>query len=475
MTVRPPFEFDYLEEPEIHFRNEESETSPKRGLSKHGPRLRKDEHHAINVGIIGDRTSINRLTSLFEDMRSPIHPEPDGEEDIKPWKVPYPGTGKNSPLNVSIDASKAWQQKIGRAALQAVKTQSSTRGKMEELLDTIEDKVEFLSNIDGPNVIVVCIPEEIMVECTPEDEDEPKIQAGGTDLRNRVKLFGMEHNIPTQLIKPSTLDITDEDERASRAWNLTVGLLYKSQSGYPWKTKSLEPGTCYAGIGFYRVRGQGANIVRAALTHVFTNHGYTILQSKPMRDIEEDDNGQPHLSYEGATHVAEQILSHYKQSKSGALPDRLVIHKPSSFTNDEREGFLDTTTQVATRDLVHIREYTDLRLFTDGDFTVQRGRLLSIPDDDRHYLFTTGYDAGVTTYEGSNIPSPIEIRPDEYSETPSKELCREILFLTKLDWNTPDIAVKMPATIKIARRVGRVLSDSEADPDEAEVKYYYYM
>ena len=136
---------------------------------------------------------------------------------------------------------------------------------------------------------------------------------------------------------------------------------------------------------------------------------------------------------------------------------------------------MDATTEVATRDLVQIRGRTDVRLFTDGEFPPQRGRLFSIPEDDRHFLFTTGYAASVGTYQGSNIPSPIEVRPDEYCETPSNQLCKEVLFLTKLDWNTTALGVKMPVTIKIAEKVGRVLSDVDAEPDDAQVKYYFYM
>jgi len=474
MSGESPFRVDYLEEPEIRFGDDGAESSPKRGLFKHGPRLRKDEHQAINVGIIGDRTSIQRLSGLFRDMRSPIQPHT-GDGDVKPWQVPYPGTGEQSNLNISIDDPKAWQRRIGPETIRAIKTESGTRAKMEELLDQLGGDIQFLADIDGPDVVVVCIPKDVIDECTQDTDSESKIQADGSDLRNRIKILGMQAGIPTQLVKPSTLDINSERQRASRAWNLTAGLLYKSQQGYPWKTKELEPGTCYAGVSFYRKQGRGSNAVRAALTHVFTHHGHTILQSNPMRDMKEDDNGRPHLSYKGAEQIVGQIIDHYKQGKGGTPPERLVLHKTSEFWDDEREGFLDGAPDVATRDLVQVRDRTDLRLFADGEFPVQRGRLFSVPDDDRHYLFTTGYAASVATYEGSNIPSPIEVRPDEFCETPSRQLCKEILFLTKLDWNTTALAVKMPVTIKIAKKVGRVLSDVDADPDQAQVQYFYYM
>ena len=81
----------------------------------------------------------------------------------------------------------------------------------------------------------------------------------------------------------------------------------------------------------------------------------------------------------------------------------------------------------------------------------------------------------MATYEGSNIPEPIEIRPDKQCQSNSEKICKEILFLTKLDWNTSDFAVKEPVTLKVSRKVSDVLSEEYADPKEASAQYFYYM
>jgi len=94
-----PFTLRHIEEPEIQFEGG-TETSPKRGLIRYGPRLYEEGHHTIKLGIIGDRDSIRRLTELLHDMEVGIHP---GTSD-NPWQVPYPGLGKSSPLNLSINA-----------------------------------------------------------------------------------------------------------------------------------------------------------------------------------------------------------------------------------------------------------------------------------------------------------------------------------------------------------------------------------
>ncbi len=479
--TEPQFRLKRFDEPDIQFADG-SAVSPKRGLFRHGPRLKNAGHHTINVGVIGDEDSIRLLNDLFTRMEGIIHPDleerDEDERKIRPWRVPYPGANPDSRLNVSIRLRDRWKAPVGRDVLMGLETEETVRDKMESFLDDLEEDLSFLAGDDPePDVIVICIPPKVMDECTPEDQDHANVSADGSDLRNRIKLLGMENNIPTQLIKPSTLNINSERQRASRAWNLTVGLLYKSQRGHPWKTKHLEEGACYAGISFYRVRDDGdENIVRAALAHVFARKDYNIIQSEPMENLEEDRNGRPHLSTEGAKQIVNRIIDYYQQRNRGRKPERIVLHKTSPFWKDERTGFIDGAANVRIKDFVHIRtRNTGVRLFPDGKFPPLRGTLLSLPTEDRHYLYTTGYTPEMTTYEGSNIPEPIEIRPDQQCESSSDKICEEILFLTKLDWNTSDFSVKEPVTLKVSRKVSKVLSEVDADPSEASTQYFYYM
>lgn len=466
-----PFVLRRLDEPEIQFAGG-TETSPKRGLIKYGPRLYEEGDHTIKLGIVGDRDSIRRLTELLHDMEVGIHP---GTSD-KPWQVPYPGLGRNSKLSLSINAKKGWRRQIRRRDIESVTNESTIERRMEQFLSLVRKDIEIVERDSiQPSVIIVCIPQEVMNACTPDEQDHAKIQSDGSDLHNRIKLIGMDTRIPTQLIKPSTLAIRTDRQRASRAWNLTVGLLYKSQRGHPWKTRQIEDGHCYAGLSFYKERGEGEDTVRAALAHVFHGRDHIILQSDPLPDITEDENGSPHLSYDGSRAVGEQILKYYEAQK-GTLPSRLALHKPSVYWKEEREGLLDATEGVQDLDLVWVRKSPKVRVFPPTDYPTMRGSLLSATDDDVHYLYTTGYVSEETTYQGSGIPAPIEIRPDRVCETPSLELCKEILFFTKLDWNTSEYSVRLPATISVAKRVGDILSEVDTESiTDVRPQYFYYM
>jgi len=58
-------------------------------------------------------------------------------------------------------------------------------------------------------------------------------------------------------------------------------------------------------------------------------------------------------SHEAARQVGEQILEYYEAQK-GTRPSRFVLHKPSVFWEEEREGLLDATDGVRDLDLVSV-------------------------------------------------------------------------------------------------------------------------
>jgi len=106
-----------------------------------------------------------------------------------------------------------------------------------------------------------------------------------------------------------------------------------------------------------------------------------------------------------------------------------------------------------------------------------RGTLLSVPDDDVHYLYTSGYVPEETTYQGSGVPSPIEIRPDEICETPSLEICKEILFFHKTRLEYIGLRNSDASNRECCKACWRTIL-SEVDTEsisEVRPQYFYYM
>lgn len=200
------FEVTHFEEPEIHLRGG-SVVSPKRGLYRFGPRLEDDVHETIKVGAIGDPESLRRLKDFFLDLETQILPEKSQSDDggsISPHKIPYPGANDYSNLKVSFAFKEIWKRRVYPTDLQSIEAEPTVENKMERFLDLISSDINNLNEQPEPDVIVVCIPERIMDECTPDDEDNANVSADGSDLRSRIKLVGMEHEIPTQLINSTS-------------------------------------------------------------------------------------------------------------------------------------------------------------------------------------------------------------------------------------------------------------------------------
>ena len=474
MIAEDEFYTEYIEEPDLMFSGGVSK-DPRVGLVKHGPRTpsNESEHLVVKVGLIGSSYSIGALERLFDDMRHQITVD---KEEPERWNPPFPGLGEDSAFNFSLNFQKRWRQTITSREISAIKNVRDKDERIEKALEYITNHIGILySKETPPDIIFVAIPEEIKKACTPSGQKRPKLQTGQSDFRSRIKLAGMKNKIPTQLIRPSTLRGEGTQDKANMAWNLAVAILYKARKGHPWKLTKLEQGTCYAGISFYRERGQDSNRTCPTSAQVFLETGESfILRGDPVEE-EQKGRGNNHLSHDDAERVVNQILEQYERIK-GMQPERLVLHKTSEYWDEEREGFLDGADGIRKLDFVTIRQDHPLRLFSSGDYPVLRGTLATPPNEQEHYLFTKGFIPSLSTYPEQRIPKPVVVKPDnEINDSSYQEICREILSFTKLDWNNSHFCGKMPVTIDVSRAVGRILAESISQDMSVDPHYYFYM
>jgi hypothetical protein len=57
-----------------------------------------------------------------------------------------------------------------------------------------------------------------------------------------------------------------------------------------------------------------------------------------------------------------------------------------------------------------------------------------------------------------HVPSPLEIS-EHHGDSSIEDICREILALTKLNWNSSFFASAEPITLKFSRTVGGVMKE----------------
>ena len=471
------FKIENIEEPDLMFGEKGKAKDPRIGLIKYGPRTPEGTPHHISmkIGLVGDSYSINEIQRFFRLMRERILPKkPKRSSELQKWKMPFPGLNTESPLNISMNLQKRWREVITNNEIDNIINCKNSNEVMEKTICLIEEKI---NNIYGretpPDVIIICIPEKIYLQYASASAYKQKMQTRETDLHNRIKLCSIIRKIPTQIIHPNTLRWKGTQDLSEVAWNLAVGLLYKSQKGHPWKLAEFELDTCYAGISFYEERRTGTS--KAAMAQVFLDSGESFIL---RADQVEDSMGkyQNHLTKEDAKNVINKIVKQYIAVR-GSVPSRLVIHKTSNFWSEEKEGMLQASNNISSVDLITIEEDHPLRLFNFRcAYPILRGTMLTPLDEKEYYLFTNGYVSVLGTYQGYRVPKPIVIRPDEQTTTPIDEIAKEILAFTKLDWNSSQFCKKIPVTIQVSRSVGGVLAEPATKKlKEIDPHYYFYM
>ncbi len=156
------------------------------------------------------------------------------------------------------------------------------------------------------------------------------------------------------------------------------------------------------------------------------------------------------------------------------LPARVVLHKTSSYTDDEIAGFRAAAghADADMLEMLWLPADDPVRLFRSAAHPPLRGTLLSV-NDQRHILYTRGSVPFYGTYPGMYIPSPLPFRLVETESSP-EYLADEMLALTKMNWNQTQLDGRQPITIRTADRVGEILRHLGPN-DRPQGRYAYYM
>ena len=485
----------HIQEPQIEVGEEISVPDPKMGWTLLGPIGDKSKHYDINLGIIGDNVSLEKTKDLISRLNVTTY-----GKDKTFLHVAFPGLDRlRMRLLVEYTA-----EIDGESIKQQMENSSSLSNRIEIVSRIVEEKVKGLMDKEpSPDVLILAYPKIVDYYCIEgavghrgisrksslEKEIErdrrlhrpldyffgmppPQNTFKPTDLRSMVKVICMKYNIPIQILRPYTTEPYNSDkptreDDATTFWNLVVALFYKSNH-IPWKVKELMANTCYIGISFFRDRADPSS-VKTALSQVFSldTEGYVFKGGKANTD----EDKTLHISKEEAISRMKQAISVYTNS-NGHPPQRIVVHKTSKFNLAEKEGFKEGLDQESVVDLVAFGT-RNIKLVRWGEKPPIRGTMVRLPDNSV-LLYTYGFIPYLGVYPGPRVPSPLEIL-EHVGNTSIDTVCREILALTKLNWNNAKFCSKAPITIGFAKRVGEIMRNAppEADKDiQNKLKFF---
>lgn len=475
----------YIKEPDLFFANNSRFKDPKGGLCLFGPygKFEKEEFSmTINAGIIGTSESISRTMNFFEKISNRIMAKSKGG-------IHFPGIGLDRKFKLNIIFGTHLQGVITNKEILQCEEIADRPNRARFVLNLIDNYLGSISKKEPlPDLVYVPIPRKIIELCKKPGQIGDHITLahrrfsdkltrdqiiGDYDFHDIIKIIGMKHLIPTQVILPHSLSLRENPRvqfLAQRAWNLTVASYYKAK-GIPWKLAELDSETCYAGISFYRQLDEEQNqTIRASIAQLFLATGESIvLRGNPF---EWSEYGKyPQLSLEQTVDLKDKIIDAYIKIHK-TKPRRLVIHKTSIFQEQEINGFLEAYDVVEEIDLLSMRS-SPMDWFRDGTYAIPRGTVIKTPDG-AFYIFTLGYIPQLDTFPKTGIPIPIEVNPFTL-DSPEQKMWKEILSLTKLNWNNANFCDQMPITITAAQRVSGILSEARIRDVEIMEEYRYYI
>lgn len=490
---------DYIEEPDLVFGRQREEKDPRIGLRYLGPYHYSTEKEPspsqVRVGIVGNSITITLTKQVLERLKSPI-PSPETNK----WLYPdYPGFTKDTTIKCDFVCSQNWEAELKDMEIKEVLDISdSVNKRIAAGVNLFKEKIHKIWLDDNkPDVIMCTIPFEIEEYCGISDKTRgakrPKFTAaerlraelkeqGQTflddwgfgveaeheeeedldlDFHHALKGKVMEYGIPIQLLRESSArgflyygqpSVKVIQEPATVAWNLATALYYKA-NGKPWRLAKLRQDTCYVGISFFHNLMNPDQDVQTSMAQVFTHNGEGIVLRGTDVVVDQRTN-QAHMSEKQAKELMAEALKTYTE-RSGRTPSRVTIHKTTLFSENEKRGF-DAAIGKLARDFVTISTYHDFRFVRSGQYPVLRGTMVQLTDN-KFLLFTSGYIPRVRTYPGHRIPKPLLIT--HYGDSEMKEVCKEIMGLTKLNWNTTAFSTYFPITLEFSQKVGKVLSE----------------
>lgn len=452
-----------LPEPQLVFSpgpNPPLHVHPLLGLRQHGPYAGPPHGGDIRVATIGLAGQRQRLFTFLAGLRNEYQPS-----DRKSYLPPFPGFAQVARVP------------IRSAADSHIDLDAASGGSQDQLVAALARAITALSaSRDSWDVIAFLLP--AAWEHLRESPD------GKYQLHDRLKAAAAPLGVPVQMLRESSaLAYT---HYASLAWRLSIAFLVKA-GGIPWRIQpTTDEDTAYIGLA-YAIRGGSRDEFITCCSQVMDADGggmeFVAYNIGAARDL---DN--PHLTRDEMRAVMARSAHLYQQRHAGRLPSRLSVHKSIGWRREEVMGVLDAW-PTAEVECIHLQTNTPWRAVgldqgatarqnVPASWPVRRGTLQQLSTH-AGLLWITGTAGGMSVRQGNynpavkGIPAPSLI-VREAGRGPLEPTARDLLALSKLDWNNDAPFDLLPVTLSYSQRLATVIGHVPALPDNV-YQYRLFM
>lgn len=449
---------------------------PMRGLVNNSPfdnGLSGLLNDSINLGVICPEDNSDNLYDFLNKQNQEIKNPNEKDHYIIDYKGFHDTYGVS--LNIPTTTSSNWE----------MVNEPTCRDPKEithEIKNNICDKINKLCSVGSQKIIVIFIPTRWDSFVHYNDDIE------SFDLHDYIKAFCAEKRVTSQLIREKT--INDKSLQCQINWWLSLSYFVKSFRT-PWVIDNTDKTTAFAGIG-YSVdnKKEDRGHIILGCSHIYNSNGEGLkYKLSKVNDKIKWIKKKPHLSYDDAYEFGKNVINLFYESMN-EVPKRVVIHKRTFYTEDEKQGILDSlydNNKIENVDLIEINFENNIRYVSskimngkteiDG-YSVSRGTCIQLNDREAllyaHGVIPSVKNPNYNFYPGGRyIPKPLRIIK-HYGTGSLEQISNEILGLTKMNWNSLNMYSQMPATIDSSSKIARIGKLIE-NRDKIEYDYRYFI
>lgn len=473
-------EAQLIDEPELEFGQGGMHPDLRFGIMEYGPSDRGMDRKPseIKLAIVGTERSIEDSCRWMMKAKAGF----DGSGSKKLNLFPgFPGFAKGSGFDCDIILDRSMFASVSPRDISDASAHGDYKERITRLTDLFFNSVSNVA-AKSPSVVLVAMPTELLEEIV-------KAEAGMGSQKHTLKLFfhdllkakSLSLGRPLQLARPQTFgtktpslqkDVSaragNQDE-ATRAWNFFSALYYKA-GGFPWRIPRVETQyqTCFIGIAF--LQSADKTQMHTSIAQVFNERGHGIAIKGRDATLSEGDR-QPHIAPDDVDELIGRCMKAFRDEHK-TNPARLVVHKTSNFGEDELTAFQAAigSQKIEMFDLVTL-DRSRIRLYREGYYPPLRGSWVTL-EPESHVLYTRGSVAFYEEYPGMYVPLSLLVRLF-HSEGQHFETMKDLMLLSKLNWNNIQMDSTLPITISAARTVGSILRWVEtSEPLQREYQFF---
>lgn len=508
------FKLIYFEEPNLLFGYDQEIKDPRDGLTLFGPLETKVVPYGVGCGIIGTRAGINKFRNWLDSIQKPIY----NKDSVKRPFFP----GFEAVFNLKWESNRLYEILLEKETINDCIYHEDRFVATFNLVELYTDKIIEAIRDDEININfwVVVIPDEVYQWCRPEAQlPKDLVRTPKKDYTSTLKKFALEETFfddinietdpykydinfrnqfkarmlpyasSTQIIRESTLEpetYTDHfgnmkrkltDIKGHIAWSLSSTAYYKI-GGKPWKLGNIRSGVCYIGLAYKQDYRSKNNRNACCAAQMFLDSGDGTVFKGAVGPWYNPVKGDYHLSKEQAKEIMELALRTYQIENERIipgtknLPKEIFIHAKNSFNQEEYEGFCEALPEGIKVICISIKKTDSLKIYTQKKFPVLRG-LAYLMSDNSAYLWTQGFVPRLQTSLAAEVPNCLAINISQ-GKHDINVICKDILALTKLNYNACIYADGLPVTLRFADNVGEILTAAPFD-ESPPLAFRYYI